>query len=138
MNRRVLGVYTVYALLAPSLPLVWPLPPVDLYLLLAGVLAGGESFALLTLVGVDLVLGQPGWMVRWPAWLVLLGVLTWRRPQLGDGRLAGLALGLVWYWTAGPALSAWAAAAVALQGVLLLQWLLPAEVSRRGPGWGWR
>lgn len=137
MNRPTLGVYLVYALLAPSLPLVWPVPPLDLYLLLAGVLANREMPVLVTMLGVDLVLGQPVWIARWAAWLVILGLLTWRRAQLGDGRLAGLVLGVVWYYTAGPALSLWAAAAVALQGVVLLAVLVPKEVSQRGPGWGW-
>lgn len=141
MNRRALLVYLPYAWLAPSLPLSWPIPPLDLVLLLGASLADEVVPTFLALLAVDVALGQPSCPLRWTFWLLWLAMLGWQRTRLHEPQyLVGLTLvgGMLWYWLVGPALSGWSALAVALQGLGILLWWRPQNHQERWQGWGWR
>ncbi|MFN8612231.1 MAG: hypothetical protein U0931_32095 [Vulcanimicrobiota bacterium] len=132
-------IYFIYALLAPSLPLAWPVPPVDLLLLLESVTRSKWMVQLILQVWIDVALGQPGAWFRWPLWCLwiwlCLGRSDWlRQPavQLSTGALAAF----LWYWVLGPAFSWAGALAVALQSVALLWWWLPPP-QRVIKSWGW-
>ncbi|MBS2036431.1 hypothetical protein JST97_15680 [bacterium] len=132
-------IYLLYALVAPSLPLAWPLPPVDLLLLLESTCQERWTHRLISMVWIDVALGQPGIWWRWPLWCLwiwlCLGRLEWlRQPVIQLS--SGAAMGLLWYWALGPAFSWLGAIAVALQAAGLLWWWLPAP-QRVLKSWGW-
>lgn len=130
--------YLMYAFFGPSLPLAWPVPPLDLVLLVTALSPGSKVspqrliYAFLT---VDVVLGQPQIVGRWLSW-----VLVWLGLRGGSAGLAPLlALSLLWYISLGPGLDWVGAAAVACQsGLLFLWWTRPDRPVGQAPrGWGW-
>ncbi len=130
-------IYFLYALLVPSLPLAWPIPPVDVLLLLAS--ADRWPRQLLSMIWIDVALGQPGVWWRWPLWCLWLwllqGRVEWLRQPAAQISSAA-AVGMLWYWALGPAFSWWGALAVALQSAALLWLWLPAPL-RQLKSWGW-
>lgn len=130
-------IYFLYALLAPSLPLAWPLPPLDFLLLFTR--AQNWPRQLFFMVWTDVLLGQPGIWWRWPLWILwiwlVVGRLEWlRQPTVQVSTAA--ALGFFWYWALGPAFSWLGALAVGIQSGLWIWFWLPAP-QRHLKSWGW-
>lgn len=132
-------IYFFYALLAPSLPLAWPLPPLDFLWLLAGVSANRWGWRLLAMVWIDVALGQPGAWWRWPLWCLWIWLALGQVERLRQPFwlvTVGALFSLLWYWWLGPAFSWLGALAVALQAAGLLWLWLPAP-QRQLKSWGW-
>lgn len=130
-------IHFFYALLVPSLPLAWPVPPLDFLLLLAA--CGNWRRQLPLMVWIDVLLGQPGVWWRWPLWCLwtwlLLGQTDWlEQPAVKVSGAA--ALGFFWYWALGPAFSPLGGVAVAIECGLLIWLWLPAP-QRQLKSWGW-
>ncbi len=124
----------MYALLAPSLPLAWPLPPLDFLLLLTS----REKWPrqLMLMVWTDVLLGQPEAWWRWPLWCLWIWLILGRVQQPALQVSSAAALGMIWYWALGPAFSWWGALAVSLQSAGLIWLWLPAP-QRLLKSWGW-
>lgn len=133
-----LSLYLIYAFLAPSLPLAWPVPPLDLVLLVAALSPHSRvspQRLVYAFLAIDVILGQPQIFGRWLSWF-----LVWLGLRAGSAGLGSLLLvSLLWYASLGPRLDWFGAAAVAFQSCLLfLWWTRPQRPASQAPrGWGW-
>jgi hypothetical protein len=122
-------VYALYALLAPSLPVTWPVPPLDL--LLVGV-ARSRAHAGKLVVGtalVDALVGTPSPWLRWLLRMAALGL--W-----GRGRAALSISVFGWCVLLAPGRGPVHLLVLTSCSALLAWWVQPAAPLRRR-GWGW-
>lgn len=125
----IFAAYALYAMLAPSLPLTWPLVPLDLWLIGA---APSRRRAATLLVGtavIDALLGTPS---PWPRWaLRAVAVGLW-----GRGPVALPATVFLWCILLAPGRGP-LHLVVLLTCSALLSWRLRPAAPPQRRRWGW-